>query len=190
MFEGEDAILGIPIQPLNINNGNVNSNIQTQTRTYTTVTSQLNNKEWPAIGERRHSNHNNHPTSTQTSFVRQQVNIWNARLTPNTSYATSVNNRANTNYRPEQSNLRTTSRPTGIQFSDNRSNGNTNRNQDVPAVTDIELREFSEKLLLEDKNNAARYVRINYQGRTTSRSRNDEAPLPLVEKIRNIGLSN
>ncbi|XP_044746659.1 poly(U)-specific endoribonuclease homolog [Coccinella septempunctata] len=186
----EDDLFGIPIQPVNINNHGTpisnrsNSNVHTQTRTHTTASSLLNNKEWPAIGERRNYNHNNHPTSTQASFVRQQVDIWNARLSPNTSYSSSVDNRANTNIRPQQSSLRTTGRPsTGIQFSDDRKNGaegNTAGKSEVPSVTDNELREFSEKLLLKDNNNAARYVKINYQGRTTSRSKNDEAPLPLL----------
>ncbi|KAJ8964682.1 hypothetical protein NQ314_004714 [Rhamnusium bicolor] len=46
------------------------------------------------------------------------------------------------------------------------------------GVEDYELREFSEELLTKDTNNAARYVTVNLQGMTTSRSMNDEAPLP------------
>ncbi|GJQ76322.1 hypothetical protein Trydic_g2045 [Trypoxylus dichotomus] len=45
---------------------------------------------------------------------------------------------------------------------------------------DEELRQFSEALLKKDVNNAAKYVTINYQGKTTSRSTNDEAELPLL----------
>lgn len=41
---------------------------------------------------------------------------------------------------------------------------------------DDELREFSEALLKKDTNNVAKYVTINYQGKTTSRSTKDEAP--------------
>lgn len=49
-----------------------------------------------------------------------------------------------------------------------------------PAERNLDdlLREFSEDLLDKDVNNAAHHVRINYQGRTTSRSQIDEAPLP------------
>ncbi|XP_018579291.1 poly(U)-specific endoribonuclease homolog isoform X2 [Anoplophora glabripennis] len=47
-------------------------------------------------------------------------------------------------------------------------------------VEDYELREFSEELLSKDTNNAARFVTVNLQGMTTSRSANDEAPLPLL----------
>lgn len=45
-------------------------------------------------------------------------------------------------------------------------------------VTDDELREFSEELLKKDTNNAAKYVTINVQGMTSSRSSRDEAPEP------------
>ncbi|CAH0551335.1 unnamed protein product [Brassicogethes aeneus] len=45
---------------------------------------------------------------------------------------------------------------------------------------DDELREFSETLLKKDVNNAAKYVQINLQMKTTSRSTVDEAPLPLL----------
>lgn len=41
---------------------------------------------------------------------------------------------------------------------------------------DDELREFSEALLKKDVNNAFKYVTLNVQGRTTSQSKNDEAP--------------
>lgn len=43
---------------------------------------------------------------------------------------------------------------------------------------DEELRQFSEALLRKDVNNAGKYVTINYQAKTTSRSQIDEAPLP------------
>lgn len=45
-------------------------------------------------------------------------------------------------------------------------------------ATDDELRQFSEMLLNRDVNNAAKYVEAKYQGRTTSWSKNDEAPQP------------
>lgn len=54
----------------------------------------------------------------------------------------------------------------------------TQTNSQSPDVTDEELREFSETLLTKDVNNAAKYVTINLQGKTTSRSNKDEAPLP------------
>lgn len=60
-------------------------------------------------------------------------------------------------------------------------NQNTNDGSNVKNtgdVEDYELREFSEELLLKDSNNAARFVTVNLQGMTTSRSTNDEAPLP------------
>lgn len=48
-------------------------------------------------------------------------------------------------------------------------------------ATDDELRDFSEMLLRKDVNNAMKFVTLNLQGMTTSRSSNDEAPLPLLK---------
>lgn len=45
-------------------------------------------------------------------------------------------------------------------------------------ATDDELREFSEELLRRDENNAAKFVNVRFQGKTTSRSMNDVAPQP------------
>ncbi|KAL1512551.1 hypothetical protein ABEB36_002131 [Hypothenemus hampei] len=53
-------------------------------------------------------------------------------------------------------------------------------NQDS-TVSDDELREFSENLLKKDSNNAMKYVKLNVQGKTSSRSSQDEAPLPLMK---------
>ncbi|XP_041975323.1 poly(U)-specific endoribonuclease homolog isoform X2 [Aricia agestis] len=46
--------------------------------------------------------------------------------------------------------------------------------------TDAELQTLSEELLKKDTNNAAKYVTINYQEKTTSSSKDDKAPLPLL----------
>lgn len=46
------------------------------------------------------------------------------------------------------------------------------------AVTDAELQVLSEELLRKDTNNAARYITINYQEKTTSQSTEDKAPQP------------
>lgn len=45
-------------------------------------------------------------------------------------------------------------------------------------ATETEIQEISEALLRKDTNNAAKYITVNYQGRTTSGARTDEAPLP------------
>lgn len=47
----------------------------------------------------------------------------------------------------------------------------------LEGPVDNELREFSEQLLKKDVNNAFKYVKLNIQGKTTSQSKNDEAPL-------------
>lgn len=76
----------------------------------------------------------------------------------------------------------TTSKPYFVRNSTN--NQFTGRNTEQPSSPttfnndDDELRDFSEQLLNRDTNNAARYVKINLQSKTTSRSMQDEAPLP------------
>ncbi|KAK4885092.1 hypothetical protein RN001_001363 [Aquatica leii] len=59
-------------------------------------------------------------------------------------------------------------------------------NQATYTVEDNELREFSEELLRIDTNNAARYVTANFQGKTTSSSKEDKAPLPLLALQSNV----
>nr|XP_026487843.1 poly(U)-specific endoribonuclease homolog [Vanessa tameamea] len=46
--------------------------------------------------------------------------------------------------------------------------------------SDVELQTISEELLRKDINNAAKYVTINYQEKTTSYAKDDKAPLPLL----------
>lgn len=55
---------------------------------------------------------------------------------------------------------------------------NVGSNSDNGHVEDYELREFSEELYNKDTNNLNRYVTLNLQGKTTSRSSKDEAPEP------------
>ncbi|KAG6458709.1 hypothetical protein O3G_MSEX010998 [Manduca sexta] len=58
-------------------------------------------------------------------------------------------------------------------------NRNTNR-WSSSAPTDEELQILSEDLLKKDTNNAAKYITVNYQEKTTSQSKDDKAPLPLL----------
>ncbi|XP_072942616.1 uncharacterized protein [Epargyreus clarus] len=57
-------------------------------------------------------------------------------------------------------------------------NTNTNNNKNGPS--DIELQTLSEELLRKDVNNAAKYVTVNYQEKTTSFTKEDKAPQPLL----------
>ncbi|GBP28131.1 Poly(U)-specific endoribonuclease homolog [Eumeta japonica] len=76
----------------------------------------------------------------------------------------------------------TTNRPTSpvlpstIVNQSNRNGQNTNSNE----PTDVELQNLSEELLRKDTNNAARYVTVNYQAKTTSQDKADKAPSPLL----------
>ncbi|KAB0795667.1 hypothetical protein PPYR_09728 [Photinus pyralis] len=62
------------------------------------------------------------------------------------------------------------------------------RNASVPKydVADDELRNFAEEVLRRDDNNAHRYLTVNYQGKTTSRSDKDLAPEPLLRVHENV----
>ncbi|CAG4978465.1 unnamed protein product [Parnassius apollo] len=59
-------------------------------------------------------------------------------------------------------------------------NENTNQASGSNIASDSELQALSEELLRKDINNAAKYVTINYQGKTTSQSKEDNAPQPLL----------
>lgn len=55
---------------------------------------------------------------------------------------------------------------------------NNNQGSNSNGVSDIDLQTLSEELLRKDTNNAAKHVTVNYQGKTTSESKDDKAPLP------------
>lgn len=55
---------------------------------------------------------------------------------------------------------------------------NPQNTNDGSGASDDELREFAENILRKDTNNAMKYVTLNLQGMTSSRTSNDEAPKP------------
>lgn len=57
-------------------------------------------------------------------------------------------------------------------------NRNTNTGSDSRSTSDTELQTLSEELLRKDTNNAAKYITMNFQEKTTSQSKEDKAPLP------------
>ncbi|XP_045497969.1 uridylate-specific endoribonuclease D-like [Colias croceus] len=57
---------------------------------------------------------------------------------------------------------------------------NNNNKQGSTTISDAELQVVSEELLKKDVNNAAKYVTINYQEKTTSQEKQDKASLPLL----------
>ncbi|XP_028156226.1 poly(U)-specific endoribonuclease homolog [Ostrinia furnacalis] len=57
---------------------------------------------------------------------------------------------------------------------------NNNQGSSGSKPTDTELQTLTEELLKRDVNNAAKYVTVNYQEKTTSQSTDDKAPLPLL----------
>jgi hypothetical protein len=109
---------------------------------------------WPALGQRHRPNINfeNNPTWVRPNQRSNVMTNWQRR--------------------DQNSNFNAGSRG---------NNQNRNATSNIPnsgEVKDDELREFSESLLNKDVNNAAKYVTINLQSKTTSRSERDEAPLP------------
>lgn len=59
-------------------------------------------------------------------------------------------------------------------------NNNKNQGAATNSVTDTEIQNLSEELLRKDINNAAKYITVNYQEKTTSSSTEDKAPQPLL----------
>ncbi|CAH2102439.1 unnamed protein product [Euphydryas editha] len=57
---------------------------------------------------------------------------------------------------------------------------NQGQNTNSNSPSDTELQTLSEELLRKDVNNAAKYVTVNYQEKTTGSSTDDKAPLPLL----------
>lgn len=104
---------------------------------------------WPALGG---NNNFYQPVSLSPAWVRPVSNSTTTQR--NFSSGTHFNNRVN-----------------------HTSSGHVPR-ENGNDVTDEELRDFFENLLENDVNNAARFVTINFQSKTTSRSQIDEAPLP------------
>lgn len=69
--------------------------------------------------------------------------------------------------------------PSSLVNQNRKNNNNANSNQNnANRPTDYELQTVSEELLRKDTNNAARYITINYQEKTTSQSKVDNAALP------------
>lgn len=60
----------------------------------------------------------------------------------------------------------------------NNANNKNSQTSNKNGPSDLELQTLSEELLRKDTNNAARYISINYQEKTTSQSKEDKAPLP------------
>ncbi|KAK9892283.1 hypothetical protein WA026_019090 [Henosepilachna vigintioctopunctata] len=134
-----------------------------------------NYQEWPQLGQTRvqqsgnnfRSQFNTNDRSTQSRDFRLSGQEWpvvgQRQPTTNWNNHQNFNNHAT---RPHQDSF--------LQPSIRRENPHLNPNVSFAGS----LR--NKQLLLKDKNNAAKYVTINFQGRTTSRSKNDEAPLPLL----------
>ncbi|XP_066154838.1 endoribonuclease CG2145-like isoform X2 [Euwallacea fornicatus] len=141
---------------------------------------------WPSLGQRRRHNNNEPTTSTQSpkKWI-QQNNIWIRN-----EQAASAPTGEKTEHGLNSHNLKNYTQDSKPQENNTPSlKGNVNKQQENSdkielsdsTVTDDELRTFSETLLTKDSNNLMKYVNLNLQGITTSRSTQDEAPLPLLK---------
>ncbi|KAL4712706.1 hypothetical protein ACJJTC_008003 [Scirpophaga incertulas] len=122
------------------------------------------------------------PMSQMPSSQSQKPSFSNivSGSTQHTSTTTTKkpNNRASTTpFKPSNNKIPTSTRPPVLPSSIMNTNNQRNSGS---TVTDAELQTLSEELLRKDTNNAARYITINYQGKTTSHSVEDKAPLPLL----------
>lgn len=183
----------------NSNTGNFNTN---QNQWWINVNG--SSTPWPQLGGRRDYVNTNIPAPT---WVRPTTKSSQGKLNfnPNPGPPSNPRQNAHNSYsRRDFVNPNIPTAPSGGsrgQSSQNRgnfynpnSNRQTNSNnppksssigpttnkmyENVNEAEDNELREFSETLLSKDVNNAAKYVTINYQSKTTSRSQVDEAPQP------------
>lgn len=68
--------------------------------------------------------------------------------------------------------------PSSLVNQNKKNNNNNNQNNNANGPSDTELQTISEELLRKDTNNAAKFVTINYQEKTTSQSKVDNAALP------------
>ncbi|CAG9863409.1 unnamed protein product [Phyllotreta striolata] len=152
---------------------------------------------WPALGRQRYQYHNNPSTQAPlwvrpnngTNWVRNtpspQQNLNNLHNTrPQTYNGNFLNNERHFNaYPTNRGGAVNGAFSSGSLLSDTRDshtgNQRANSNQQI-EVSDEELRQFSEDLLHKENNSPAQYVSVNFQGKTSSRSTVDEAPLPLL----------
>ncbi|KAJ8925253.1 hypothetical protein NQ315_009081, partial [Exocentrus adspersus] len=132
--------------------------------------------------QRQNSNHNNNQnqmatTSKPISAVSQVQNMNTQQPVQNGG---GLNLNSNNNYN-RKGLVSSGSKNTNSDTTNQKPNEPSNvQDKNEEGVEDYELREFSEELLTKETNNAARFVTVNVQGMTTSRSTNDEAPLPLL----------
>lgn len=131
----------------------------------------------------RGSTTNNLPSSTKTTLtVKYTQPFTQTTSKPSTkpfSYSSVVagSSKPNTPNQPTLATPKPTTRVPVLPSAIFNNNNNRNNNQGNPNLTDDELKALSEELLRKDINNAARYVTVNYQEKTTSQSKEDKAPL-------------
>lgn len=124
------------------------------------------------------SSHRNGPT------VTQRAQITTAIVTPKPMAFSSVvsGGKINTQSSTPKSTTRNPGTPTrtGTPVLPSSIVNNNKGNNNDNTVSDAELVTISEELLRKDNNNAAKYLTVNYQEKTTSQSKEDKAPLPLL----------
>lgn len=156
---------------------------------------------WPQLGGRRDYVNTNIPSpkwvrpttkvttsSTQRSVNKPQINSNTRRDYVNPNISNQPNNNPNIRGNARPTPKATPNYNAGTRLNPVGPSSNNNQNNEKSAnkinnVEDNELREFSEALLKKDVNNAAKFITINFQSKTTSRSQVDEAPQPYVLRI-------
>lgn len=131
---------------------------------------QTSTTPWPQLGQRRAQQPNQPQGPSSNSQVsNQNINLADILKGPSHSPGWNI---------PVSSTTKTPSSGPGQLPQQPPSHSNPTYLSGQDAKDDNELKDFSENLLKKDVNNAAKYVTINYQHKTSSRSSNDEAPQP------------
>lgn len=117
------------------------------------------------------------PTPKPVSTATKPLSFSNVVSGPNPSAQTTITTPKPSTRLPSNT---PTSRPGSSVLPSSIVNRNQNNQANNNAPTDLELQTLSEELLRKDVNNAAKYVTINYQEKTTSQSKDDKAPNPFL----------
>lgn len=138
---------------------------------------------WPELGQKR-PNANTKPQSTIN--VNTRPNSQYIQQPIQNSYASIANNNKQISAGLIQNEKSTESSSIGPKSTEATSSPKKTSSPSPNLNEDEELFQFAEELLQKDTNNAVKYVNVNYQGKTSSSSKVDQAQLPLLDISKDI----
>lgn len=122
-------------------------------------------------GDKVPTQHGNHDSTVSTANTPKPISF--------SSVVSGSNKPTSPPSKPgvSNNNLQPTNRP-GSPVLPSTIVNNQGQNSNSNGLSDVELQTLSEELLRKDVNNAAKYITVNYQEKTTGISKDDKAPLP------------